>query len=90
MPTSRYEQIMRTFAKRLKKAREAKGYVSAQQFAGQLGMEPHAYRKYERGDAEPNFETLMRICDLLDIEVSYLLPRKVRDGHLTSGNAQAA
>lgn len=74
MTTSRYDQIMRTFAKRLKRAREQAGYASAQRLASTLGIEPHAYRKYERGEAEPNFETLVRICETLRIETSFLLP----------------
>lgn len=74
MTTSRYDQIMRTFAKRLKQAREAAGYASAQKLAARLGLDPHAYRKYERGDAEPNFETLLRICETLNVETNYLLP----------------
>jgi transcriptional regulator with XRE-family HTH domain len=74
MTTSRHEQIMNTFAKRLKAARMRAGYTSAQQFAGALGMEPHSYRKYERGTAEPNFERLVEMCKLLDIDVNHLLP----------------
>lgn len=64
---------MKTFAERLKAARE-KHYESAQQFAQVLGMEPHAYRKYERGQSEPNFETLTRICELLELTANDLLP----------------
>lgn len=65
---------MTTFAKRLKAARKDK-YASAQMFAAVLGLEPHTYRKYERAQSEPNFEILMRICELLDVDAGYLLPR---------------
>lgn len=75
MSQARYKQIMKTFGARLRTAREAKGYPSAQRFAGVLGVEPHTYRKYERGDAEPNFDVFMRICELLDVTADYLLPR---------------
>lgn len=71
--SSRYVQIMRTFAENLKSAREA-SFRSAQQFAEVLGMEPHAYRKYERGQSEPNFDTFLRICELLGITPNDLLP----------------
>jgi Predicted transcription factor, homolog of eukaryotic MBF1 len=64
---------MRVFGQVLKNAREAK-FKSAQQFAEQLGLEPHTYRKYERGEAEPNFETLTRICQELGITPNDLLP----------------
>ena len=91
MTTSRHDQIMKTFAKRLKAARERAGFKSAQRFAGQLGMEPHSYRKYERGTAEPNFERLVQICEVLEIETSYLLPiSKIADGHGRKGNQAAA
>lgn len=79
MAHTRYRQIMRTFATRLRTARKAAGFSSAQRFAGVLGMEPHTYRKYERGQSEPNFEVLMRICDLLNVDAGYLLPRQVND-----------
>jgi transcriptional regulator with XRE-family HTH domain len=93
MTTSRYDQIMRTFSKRLKKARQDAGFRSAQSFAGVLGLEPHSYRKYERGSAEPNFETLLRICELLNVEANFLLPRP-SEGRSSSfgrdGSARAA
>lgn len=75
MAQTRYKQIMRTFATRLRGARKAAGFSSAQRFAGVLGIEPPTYRKYERGDSEPNFEVLMRICELLNVDAGYLLPR---------------
>lgn len=87
---------MRTFATRLRAARKAAGFSSAQRFAGVLGMEPPTYRKYERGQSEPNFEVLMRICDLLNVDAGHLLPREavpplpplVRKG--TSGGRRSA
>lgn len=65
---------MRTFGKRLRAAREGAGYRSAQQFAHAIGMEPHSYRKYERGTAEPNFERLVQMCEQLNVDANYLLP----------------
>lgn len=74
MAKGRYKIIMRTFGQRLREARENAGYKSAQQFAGVLDLEPHTYRKYERGQAEPNFDTLTRMCELLGITPNHLLP----------------
>ena len=71
--SSRYTKIMKTFGERLKAAREVR-FASAQGFAGILGAEPHAYRKYERGEAEPNYDMLTRICQLLEITPNDLLP----------------
>lgn len=78
---------MKTFGKRLRKARRAK-FASAQKFSAQVGLEPHTYRKYERGQSEPNFEILVRICEALDIETSALLPIDHRKSG--AGNQAAA
>src|SRR3990167_6979347 len=72
--TSRYRRILRVFGNRLKEARLAAGYKSAQQFAYALGIEPATYRFYERGQSQPNFEVLTRICELLSISPNDLLP----------------
>ena len=69
-----HEQVMRTFATRLKEAREAAGYASAKEFADALGVEPPAYRYWERGGASPNLTALTRICQLLNVEPNDLLP----------------
>lgn len=65
---------MKTFGKRLRKARKARGFNSAQKFSATIGVEPHTYRKYERGQSEPNFEILVRICEALEVPASELLP----------------
>lgn len=90
MTTSRYAKIMKTFGARLRAARERAGYRSAQGFAAVLGMEPHAYRKYERGEAEPNFENLLRICEMLDVTTDDLLPVPLRAGESDGGHTAAA
>ena len=89
MAQGRYKAIMRTFGQRLKEAREAAGYRSAQQFAGVLDLEPHTYRKYERGQAEPNFDTLTRICELLGITPNHLLPLAASIKRRSDGGPQA-
>lgn len=92
MSESRYKTIMKTFGKRLKEARERAGYPSAQQFAGLIGKEPHTYRHYERGDAEPDFGTLTTICQLLKITPNDLLPLASggKNERSSSGSAQTA
>lgn len=64
---------MMKFAKKLRAARERK-YRSAQKFAEKMGLDPHAYRKYERGETEPSLETLVRMCEDLNITPNDLLP----------------
>lgn len=75
---------MKTFGKRLRDARKRAGYDSAQQFAGVLGKEPHTYRHWERGEAEPDFEMLTRICELLTISPNDLLPIAAQGGQKKS------
>lgn len=90
MSKGRYRQIMKAFGTRLRVARERKGYKSAQQFAAVLGIEPHTYRKYERGQSEANYETLTRICELLDITPNDLFPhaaKSPREGNMPSAAA---
>jgi len=74
MPKGFHEQVMKTFAQRLRKAREAAGFEHAKHFADALGVEPAAYRYWERGGASPNLSMLTRICQLLDVEPNDLLP----------------
>lgn len=64
---------MRTFAKTLRTAREAK-FKSAASFAAHLNIEEATYRKYERGDSEPSYDTLVRICEELEITPNDLIP----------------
>lgn len=77
---------MKTFGQRLKKAREAAGYRSAQQFAGVLGIEPHAYRMYERGQREANYDTVARICELLDVTPNDLFPLAAHKGRRSASH----
>lgn len=69
-----HEEVMKSFSERLKDAREAAGYETGKAFADALGVEPHTYRYWERGEAAPNLTTLTRICQLLDVEPNDLLP----------------
>ncbi len=85
-----HRRIMKTFGTRLKKAREAKGYKSAQQFAGVLNIEPHTYRKYERGAAECNYDTLTRICELLEITPNDLFPLAAQVEKVGNSSSAAA
>lgn len=87
LTTARYQKIMRMFGQKLKAARERK-YRSAEQFANKLGLEPHTYRKYERGETEPNFEVLTRICEDLGITPNDLLP--AASGHPTASQPLSA
>lgn len=90
MSEGRHQKIMKTFGTRLRKAREAKGYKSAAAFAGVLNLEPHTYRKYERGAAECNYDTLTRMCELLDITPNDLLPLAAKRAQAGNRETRAA
>ncbi len=90
MIKSRHKQIMRIFSQRLKDARVNARYESAAKFAAVLGMEPHTYRKYERGHSEPNLETLTRICELLEITPNHLLPLAAGEKKQAPNDANSA
>jgi transcriptional regulator with XRE-family HTH domain len=66
--------IKAEFGRRLKAAREAAGFDSAELFAFAFGVEPHTYRKWERGGSEPNLATLERLCLILHVTPDDLLP----------------
>ena len=75
---------MRTFAAKLRDARVAAGYDSAESFAEFIGIHPHTYRKYERdptnaNSAEPDFFTLTRLCEHLKVTPNDLLPEASAD-----------
>ena len=41
--------------------------------ADYLGLDRTTYVKYENGQSEPNFETLLKICELFQVSTDYLL-----------------
>lgn len=70
---------MKEFGKRLRRARLEAKFRSAQKFAELLGLEPHTYRKYERGETSPNIFTLTRICEHLGVTPNDLLPEAAKE-----------
>ena len=73
MAPSRHQRIKRDFGKRLATARLAAGYETAAALSQLLGMEDATYRRYERGEVEPNFELLLRICAVLKVTPNDLI-----------------
>lgn len=62
------------FSQRLNYLRKEKG-ISAKQMAEMLGIERRSYRNYESGDRVPSLSTLVKIADILDVSLDYLLCR---------------
>lgn len=71
---------MKGFAKELRRARKAAGFESAENFAHELNVEPHTYRKWERGQSSPNLSMLTRICRHLSVTPNSLLPMACQKG----------
>ena len=62
------------FSRRLNDIRKEK-HFTAQHMADLLDIELRSYRKYESGDRQPSLTTLVKIADILDVSVDYLLGR---------------
>ena len=62
------------FCKRLNAVRKEKGF-SAKEMADKLEMALRSYRNYESGDREPSLTALVKIADILDVSLDYLLCR---------------
>ena len=46
-----------------------------QNIADKLGLSLNAYQKYEQKEREPSLDTLIRIADILDASIDFLLCR---------------
>ena len=78
MAESVNQKLMSDFAVRLRKFRIRAGYPSAEQFALAIGLKPHTYRMYERGNTIPNLDNLTRICKTLRVTPNDLIPEAAR------------
>lgn len=59
---------------RLRKLREDKKYQQ-KEVAEKLGMSHSRYSNYENGVSKPDYDTLLKIADLYDVSVDFLLGR---------------
>ena len=65
---------MSKFAERLRKLREErkmKRYILSQA----CGLHSDAIRRYERGEAEPDLQSLIAIADFFEVSLDYLSGR---------------
>ena len=62
------------FGKRLREVRMLRHFTQ-QQLADLLNIALRSYQKYEQGEREPSYNTLIRVADILDVSVDYLLGR---------------
>lgn len=67
------------FAKRLKNLREIKGY-NQERLAKLLGLSSSTIGMYEQSRRQPDNDTLVKIAELFDVSVDYLLGKtEVKD-----------
>ena len=71
--SSELNRLMQKFGERLRALRIVAKYENAQDFATELGVKGPAYRKYERGDAWPPLDVLVRIGQLTNTTMDFLL-----------------
>ena len=71
------------FAERLRDLRTQRG-LSQIELAKKLGLSNSTISMYERGEREPDFETLDLIGDFFNVDVNYLLT----EGESTGGSAK--
>lgn len=62
------------FNKRLRHARMKHKYTQ-QTMADMLDISLNAYQKYEQAERSPSLECLVKIADILDVSIDYLLCR---------------
>ena len=66
---------MKIFQERLIEQRKI--YKDTQkQIAENLNMAQPSYIRYENGSSEPTLENLVKLADLFDVSIDYLLGRK--------------
>jgi transcriptional regulator with XRE-family HTH domain len=74
LTTSRHMPLINPLSERLKQARIAKG-MTQQKLGEQLGLEANnasvRMNQYERGRHQPDFLTLKRISEILDVPVTF-------------------
>ena len=60
------------FGERLRECRIEKGFTQ-NQLAEKLLIAQSTLGKYERGELQPNIETIKALCKILDVSSDYLL-----------------
>jgi len=67
---------MSAFAERLRLLREAR-QITQTRLATLLEVDPRVYNRWERGTATPQFDTVVRLADILQVSLDELAGRSV-------------
>ncbi|MBE5750016.1 MAG: helix-turn-helix transcriptional regulator [Clostridiales bacterium] len=65
---------MKIFCERLIEQRKM-NKMTQREIADYLSIKQPSYIRYEKGDAEPSYENLVKLADLFDVSTDYLLGR---------------
>lgn len=63
------------FSQRLKELRQKKG-LTQQEIADLVHVNRVTYTNWEKGNREPNFETLLKLADLFEVSLDWLFGRE--------------
>ncbi|MGN0796803.1 MAG: helix-turn-helix domain-containing protein [Christensenellales bacterium] len=63
---------MKVFQDRLRQERE-NNHFTQRDMAEKIGITQPSYIRYENGKSEPTLENLVRIAEILDVSIDYLL-----------------
>lgn len=66
---------------RLKELRIAKG-MTQNELAKVIGYSSLSYARYEKGEREPDINTLCKLADYFEVSVDYLIGRTVQENFL--------
>lgn len=66
-----YNQFMKIFGERLRECRLRSKY-SQQKLGELLSVSQSTVGKYERGELEPSFDMVVKICRLMEVSADYL------------------
>ena len=72
MSPTRVSQLRRSFGRRLRALRTSLDYTQTQ-MAGALGIRPARYSKYEIGRSEAPYDVLVKIANLAETSLDYLI-----------------
>ena len=65
-------RVREAFAKRLKQARESR-FEHGAALAREIGVHPATYRRWVRGDVEPNLASLAKIIAATNVSAEFLI-----------------
>ncbi|WP_420875678.1 helix-turn-helix domain-containing protein [Prosthecomicrobium hirschii] len=72
METDRGKILRLEFGKRLRAVRHLRGFKTGDELANAIGIRPEAYRRYERGEAAPQIDTLESLRRVLCVSADWL------------------